>query len=79
MLYKLFEWHMLNWLVEESNMKERCANLLPLDSGWNLEKKKKASEEIRCSVSPGDLIIDLKKPFSCDLNTMQGRLSAGTI
>lgn len=40
MLYKLFEWHMLNWLVEESNMKEWCANLLPLDSGWNLEKKK---------------------------------------
>ena len=40
MLYKLFEWHMLNWLVEESNMKEWCADLLPLDSGWNLEKNK---------------------------------------
>lgn len=40
MLYKLFEWHMLNWLVEVSNMKEWCANLRPLDSGWNLEKNK---------------------------------------
>lgn len=41
MLHKLFEWHILNWLVSDTKEKKMmCRFVSSVDSGWNLEKNK---------------------------------------